>query len=215
MILRWGEIRRAVSDMGAVVEDPKVLRPFARRLQDRARKFIEGEGEGAWPPFAESTLKKRQQGTSNITKFAKIRVSKIRYVESRLKAIAARGARSGFGDKDRKKIAQLKKRLATLKTQAIKAEGKKFSDRKIGKRVAETTKMMPRMPGSIRVKIKPGTWESTITCYSKAGIVGLAHHEGLGNDPQRIIVPEPSEEDMDFLVNLLEDEMVKRFDEGE
>lgn len=66
-------------------------------------------------------------------------------------------------------------------------------------------RLMPRMAGTISGSVKKsGPQELEVSVYSRAGIVGLAHHEGLGKTKKRTIIPEPDEDDMNFLADLLE-----------
>lgn len=275
-ILRWGEIERAVEVVEELFNDPKTLRPFAKRLQERAREFVQGEGEGAWAPPAASTLKKwASTGTSNITKQGDVRQAKLDRLQAEMDALKRRTAKSGWGEKDRKRAASLLARMERFQKQRTTAQGKraKVNDLRsnvratkeelraaqaakraaqgqsatkqkraqakvaqimkrlarlqgqeerasktpnIGKRVAEVrqNRLMPRMAGTIRAKAKrTGDGELTVTTYSRAGEVGLYHHTGTGkNDPQRTIVPDPSEDDMAFLVDLLEGKVAEVLD---
>jgi hypothetical protein len=274
-ILRWGEIERAVEVVEELFDDPKTLRPFADRLRERAREFVQGEGEGAWTPPAASTLKKWEStGTSDITKRGNVRQAKLDRLQSEMDALKRRTAKSGWGEKDRKRAASLLARLERLQEQRTKAQGKRAKlnaargkvavikdelraaksakraaqgqsttkqkraqakvDRlmkrlaqeeratqrmqiaKIGKRVAEVrqNRLMPRMAGTIRASVKrTGDGELTVTTYSRSGEVGLWHHTGTGkDDPQRTIVPEPSEDDMAFLIDLLEGRVAEVID---
>lgn len=279
-LLHWGELSRAIEHMGEVLDDPKTLAPVAKRLRERAKTFVEGEGEGSWAPFAESTQKKRQNtGTSDITKHGKIRKSKVEKLEARIRAIKQR-TKQGWSNADRKAVAQLQKRANSLKAAAqrphdvankataktdqikdklgeltanLKAENlrpngsgaakrrqqlqkqidratvrynkakeqqekaeraRSFAGRSKGVSVAETRKMMPRMPGTIRVKTTRKDGDARITTYSKAGDVGFFHHEGAGKTPKRTIIPDPTEDDLAFAVQCIEEAAVRLFEEG-
>lgn len=116
MLLRWGEFQRAIDTTREIMNDPKTLKPFAKRMRERAKAFVEGQGDGAWAPPAASTVKKWERtGTSDITRHGRIRVDKIRHVEKQIKAMLDRAGKSGWGDADRKKIVRLKKRAAVLR----------------------------------------------------------------------------------------------------
>jgi len=281
-VLRWGDLERPIEALEELLNDPKTVRPFAQRLRDRAKAHIASEGGGTWPPFAESTLKKRQRtGTSAITKHGQIRAAEIRRIEGQIGKLQKKAQQGGWGAQERKKLARLQRRLeylvklkarpeeaakkASSKTEAIRARMKDLAEklraahaqpdrpglavrrqkmlarllklkqqrdqaekaeqaaahattyegRDVGKRVSETRKMMPRMGGTLRASVRrTGRGELTVIVYSKAGEVGLSHHEGLGRTRRREIIPEPTEEDLDFLVDLLERQAVEAIEEG-
>jgi hypothetical protein len=204
--LGWGDLRRTIEDMGKVVEDPKVLAPFAKRLREKAKVWVESQGEGAWAPFAESTQYKREHtGTSNITRAGNIRAKKLRWAEARIKSLIAKTQKRGWTDADRKRVARLRKRVATLRGQTATTQTKAPAKRKIGKTVAETTKMMPRMASTIRAKVLRVEGGAEVRVNSRAGIVGAAHQEGLGRTPKRVVIPEPTDDDLDFAMDLIEE----------
>jgi len=125
-ILRWGEIERAVEVVEELFNDPKTLRPFAKRLQERAREFVQGEGEGAWAPPAASTLKKwASTGTSNITKQGNVRQAKLDRLQAEMDALKRRTAKNGWGEKDRKRAASLLARMERFQKQRATAQGKR------------------------------------------------------------------------------------------
>lgn len=272
-LLRWGEFQAALDLSRAAFDDPKVLQPFARRQRERARKFIDGQGEGAWAPPAESTVKKWERtGTSDITKHGQVRVAKLRAVEKQIERMVRRAGKGGWGDADRRKIARLKKRAQKLRRAGSQAEvnatatatkvgdvrakmgelteklrelhrqpnkrgvaerrqkllarilkmkqrrdqaegaaaaarhATTYKGRDIGEREGATRKLMPRMPGTIRARVKKlGGGRLLVHTYSRAGDVGYYHDQGLANGaPKRTIIPPPNEEDLRFAVALLE-----------
>lgn len=211
----FDEVRFSLEQMAAVLEDKTVLTPFAQRLKERAKRFVEGQGEGSWPPFAKATQEKRENtGTSAITKHGDIRASKVRRIQSRIKALQKRTHARGMTDRDRKNIQVLRDQVTKLQIQESKAQGKTYSKRKTGKSVAETRKMMPRMPGTIRTKAQVTKNGAEVVVYSKAGLVGAAHHYGLGKNTKRTIIPDVTEEDIAFASDLIEAAAVKLFEDG-
>jgi hypothetical protein len=60
---------------------------------------------------------------------------------------------------------------------------------RIGKRQSETRKLLEKMPGTIRSRVKPTSDGARLTVFSAAGPVGGAHNYGEGRDPQRLFLP--------------------------
>ncbi len=282
MLLRWGEFQRALDTTREIMNDPKTLQPFAKRMRTRARSFIDGQGEGAWAPPAESTRKKWEQtGTSDVTKHGELRVAALRRLDRQIKRIQDAAARGGIGERERRSIARLRRRAEKLKraTGAAAAQlsdkefalhkiqtrmdglaerlraahkdpnkhktaGKRarmlqqllklrerrveaakavveadkrttYKGRDIGKREAETRRLMPRMAGTIRAKAEAlGREVLQVRVYSKAGEVGYYHHTGQARGaPQRTIVPQANAEDLEFAAQLLEGKTIEPWEE--
>lgn len=124
-LLRWGEFQAALDLSRACFSDPKVLAPFAKLQRQRARAFLDGQGEGSWAPPAESTQEKWDRaGTSDITKHGQVRVSKLRALDKQIERMVQRAGKGGWGDADRKKIKRLKRRADQLRRAGTAAEVK-------------------------------------------------------------------------------------------
>lgn len=114
-------MERAFELVKAALDDPKSLEPFAKRLRERARTFIDSGGEGAWAPPAASTLAKwAAEGTSDITRHGQVRKSKLDRIEQQLSRLVKSTGARGFSDGDRRKLASLKRAADRLRKSAAK-----------------------------------------------------------------------------------------------
>lgn len=301
MILQWGPFERVVDALRNVLEDPKELRPFSKRLRQRTKAFIESEGEGTWAPPAESTRKKWERtGTSDVTKHGEIRRDALKSVEKKIRNLKRATEKGGWGKRERAKLADLNQERQNLldsqaEVAAVPYQGRmQLGDRKAEERLnfaadsgraahrlrlklqrdlrravsqrgaaaverrravldefkrlvaggdpaksplktgqvksllgrmqragvtpgkvdstlaAGRYRLMPRMAGTISGSVKrSGPQELEVSVYSRAGIVGLAHDQGLGSTKKRTIIPEPDAEDLNFLADLLEGNAVE------
>jgi hypothetical protein len=276
-LLRWGQFERAFEMVKAALDNPKSLEPFAKRLRERARTFIDAGGEGAWPPPAPSTLAKwNAEGSSDITKHGAVRKSKLQRIEQQIGRLVKAGGARGWTDGDRRKVASLRRqvdrlrragaapqaaiakaggrlgavreRMATLteRYRTLRGSGKKgageqrtktlqrllalkqkrdvlekaevdarhratYKGREIGERTGATRKLMPRMPGTIRAKVRRlDDRVLEVRVYSRAGEVGYYHHSGTAKGaPKRTIIPDPNAEDLEVAVQCLEGAFLK------
>jgi hypothetical protein len=89
-------------------------------------------------------------------------------------------------------------------------ENAKGKDR-LGRRQSEKRKLLQRMPGTIRAKIKG----NTLLTYSAADKVGAAHNYGEGREPKREFLPPPNmEAQLDYLKELLESDLGQAWETG-
>lgn len=194
-----GGLIRSLELMGEAAADiGKPLRKWAADKRKDAKARIESE-EGM-PPLSPATLEKRQRtGTSKIAKHGNIRVGYSKYLDreaARMRGLIAWSKRRYLGlgrfampADIQAKVARWSKRLDNLNKQIVRAQDTEYQDRKIGKTVFDRkgTKMLPRLPGSIKTWVKAGKdGRGSAVVYSRAGIIGKIHNDGgpAGNGAQ-------------------------------
>ena len=107
------------------------------------------------------------------------------------------------GPPNRKEAARVERARKVLE----KAKGK---DR-LGKRESEKRKLLQRMPGTIRAKIRG----NALITYSAADEVGAAHNYGEGREPKREFIPPPNmPAQLDYLASLLESDLGQAWETG-
>lgn len=208
--LRCGDARRAVTMSRKVLENPrKVLREFGRYWLAETKLFMAAGGAGTWAPWSKSTREKYEHtGTSRITKEGNVRGDRIARLAKAINATKKAAEKEGFTPKLRAKMARLLKQVDTLAKAERKTQGKAYEKRGIGKSLASQRKLLGRLPGSVRFKLKEG---GVFRGYSKAGELAAIHNEGGGKNPKREFV-RVTEPQLDHLVTLLETAVVEEFE---
>lgn len=123
-----------------------LLRSVGKEWKDEAREKIKS-GDGM-PPLAPATLEKRRHtGTSLVTKFGELRKGRARRLDNESKRIQGLlahyekrwlGAGTLFVPRDvLDKVEALKKRLANINKQLVRAQESEYALRKTGKSVAD------------------------------------------------------------------------------
>lgn len=209
--LRYGEVTRALRVTREVLDNPKpVLRVFARYLTAQIKLFMAAEGEGAWPPWSAATRKKYEQtGTSRITIRGAVRGDRVARLAKAMKKTTTAISKQGYTPALRKRLQRLQKQVETLAKAQRKVQREAYGKRKTGEKQSTRRKLLGRLPGSVRAKIREG---GVLTVYSAAQALGYVHNAGEGNPRREFIrVTEP---DLDHLVELLETAVVDAWEKG-
>ena len=163
------------------IEDLKpVLRAEGKALRADIKATFDQQGPG-WPGLAESTIEKREHtGTSQITKFGKVRASSAAAMERRLKSLQIQYARAMSSpltwrgaqrSRIREKLEKHKRAMENLQARIEKSKTRAYADRRTGKSVAEAAAgaaESPALTGSahlrgvnrLRTKLKTDTKRS-------------------------------------------------------
>jgi hypothetical protein len=140
----------------------------------------------------------------------KKRLASFKRAESGAARRAERAAQAGqvvaeLGGKSLGNIKELRKLERARKTLADASKDR------LGKRVSEKRKLLQRMPGTIRNKLRG----NVLVTYSKADEVGAAHNYGEGREPKREFLPPPNmEKNLDVLADLMESSLGQAWETG-
>lgn len=202
-------VKRSINATQAALANPKPrLREVARVAGRMIRDFIAAEGEGTWKPFAPSTLARRQQvGTSTINKQGQVRAAILKRYGKQLDRIRKTVLRGkGWTPALRKQYELLVKRAAALTKRQERALKQSYLKRKIGKKEAETRKLLQRMPSTIRAKV----FSFSLILYSRAGKVADAQ-----NAARPFFPPVRVNEILDFFTKVMETDLEEAWKAGQ
>lgn len=192
-----------------------VLRPFGVITRGRIRDWLKSDGEGSWAPPADSTKKRWDAtGTSQISKRGTVRAPVRQRLERQIQTLQERIKRGGYSERNKRALARLQKRIEKLQKAEEKAQAKPYQKRNIGKRVSEKrTKLLERMPGTLRVGIRQNGDNFSILWYSQAGAVASFQENGFRTTPGRVIFDE-SLLDEDQLAEMIADALARAWEEA-
>lgn len=219
LTVRGEEAERSFEAILEKLENPNAaLRRFGKYLAERLKKRMEAKGDGTWPGYAESTLKRMSEtGIGRITKFGKIRKGYLNKLASyekflQIKSRKEKSTQGYVSEGTQKKLDAVETKVKKLRGQIDKLKQKDFSKRKVRKAHLEKMEMLGKLNRlSVRVE------KSLLRVGLLSGPEwAWRHNEGDGSIPRRQIVPEELDaNDMDVLIKMLEDDLAEAFEHPE
>lgn len=181
-----------IESFEAMTERAEDLGPPCRAWGAYKRKEVKARIEAVSLPLAESTLQKRRQtGTSTVTKHGEIRASAARRLDARGKRID--GLLAFYRKKYlvhtpwdvQQKIDRLQKQRAAINRALVRSQETGYAERRIGKTLAERKgeKRFPKLASTIRMQVVAKGGAAHVVVRSTAGVIGKVQNDGgaVGN----------------------------------
>lgn len=202
---------------GALIEElgdlKAPLREHAKYLAEKLRAKMASQGGGSWPGYAPSTLRRMgSTGTSRVTTRGTIRKGYEQRLVAYEKKLRADLMKNGATPETLKRLESLQARVEKLRQQKERVRNTPLAKRKKGSTHLDTKPMLGALR-FLRTRIKNGYYvigapEGT---QQWAGV----HNYGEGRPRRQFIPEELDNEDVDKLVELLEEHLVKVWEETE